>query len=101
MNFAETFPSIATLEATLEIDGKGIQGLSQRMRLDVSNFRELITCANPRCHRGGFSIGDILRAMDVKKQVHVEDMAICRGTERRRGFKCMTIFPYRIDVSYK
>jgi hypothetical protein len=68
MNFAETFPSIATLEATLEIDGKGIQGLSQRMRLDVSNFRELITCANPRCHRGGFSIGDILRAMDVKNR---------------------------------
>ncbi len=105
VSFAEAFPTIATVAVAVEIRGRNLHPvLKEVSRLDASNLREFVNCRNPRCHRGGFSIGQVLRIMVSKNETHHEGGTRCdghEGTPRRRGSPCMTYFKYTVDIVYK
>src|SRR5579862_2961482 len=104
VGFAQAFPTIASVDVMIEIDGHGVRGMKEVTRRDATNLSEFIDCRNPRCYGGGFSIGGILRAMDSKKETHHKGHALCQGHEgnrRKRGLQCMTMFDYTVDIVYR
>lgn len=108
--FGEVFPDIESVTVDVEESGYGAgryRGNPVCANYETHNLPgEFINCSNPKCYRGGFSIGRILRHMASQKQTSHSTDEVCRGHEaspkgKRIDRKCLNTFGIRISVRYK
>ena len=103
--FEKAFPEIETVN--VEYTETSYVGKNQgTLTRTEKNLGEYINCTNPLCYNGGFSIGQILRDMVRKKEVHWEGSKICQGYEgspkgRRKYRSCVNIWNIKVDIVYR
>lgn len=79
ISFGEAFPTIESLI----VEVHETDGCSQNRStfLDEFTAEEFLDCGNPRCYRGGFRLGRILRRMVTSGEAEWAGTAFCRGHE--------------------
>ena len=81
LKFAEAFPSIATLNIVVD-ERPASGGDVWHGTFDLASPPGLfIRCHNPRCHRGGFNIGDVLSDMVSQRVIERKIHLLCPGDE--------------------
>ena len=103
--FNEVFPSIDEIKVTVQELGYGVLGDGVRV-LTKNDFGEYIDCSNPRCYKGGFSIGSIIRGMVIEKKTELKTECECQGYEgspkgRKRYDDCDNFFSIHVEIKYK
>jgi hypothetical protein len=66
---------------------------------------KFIDCRNPECHKGGLSIGGILRKMIPEKLTELQETKNCLGYEslpegRKKHKHCCHRFHYKVEIKY-
>jgi len=114
VTFQEAFPQIENFSIDIEEvvytgygGGIGRDVPHAKEQYDKNHLpREYFDCHNPRCYKGGFSIGSILRQMVHERQTYLETLEGCRGYEgspkgRRKHRDCTNSFSVKITIKYK
>ena len=102
--FDKAFPKIKNIN--IEVIENGLYMNESRIsHYCKTNTSECVNCTNPRCHNGGFNVGEIIRDMVYKKETERDSSAECQGNEGRHKSrdirtKCLNSFSYKILIEY-
>ena len=99
VSFEEAFPEIKAVKVLHR--PVGAENWSARTRVG-----EYVDCTNALCHNGGFSVGEILRAMVAREATDHEGLQVCQGNEgspkgRRIYRKCMKMWDVKVHIDYR
>jgi hypothetical protein len=104
--FAQAFPMVAGLEATVWIRPFGsTEQNPQERHFGLRNPPgEHVLCPKKGCTNGGWCLGDVMRDMIAKRETHRQVEGKCNGKQFVVGPKyrdCGTHFTAEIDLAYK
>jgi len=104
--FAKAFPMLEDLKTTVWIRPFGISEQNpQERHFGLRNPPgEHIHCPKKGCTNGGWRIGDVMRGMIAKREVHQIVEGKCNGKQWVVGPKyrdCTTHFTAEIELTYK
>jgi len=104
--FNQAFPMLADLKATVWVRpyGKMEENPPERYFRLGNPPREHIHCPKSGCTNGGWPIGDIIRDMIAKREMHRHAEGKCNGMQWVVGPKyrdCVTHFTAEIELAYK
>jgi hypothetical protein len=104
--FEKAFPEIKDIQVEVTEEGDGVIPRLETQFYTKSNCGEYIDCSNPRCYKGGFRLGSIVRLMVSKRKTHDKFDLSCQGYEgspkgRKNYGPCENSFKVVVKIEYR
>ena len=101
-SFEKAFPEVQSIELSVkELQMPGWKKARNIYSMNNSTkISEYISCTNPLCNGGGFSLGNVIQKVVLLKETDISEGEHCGSTESG-GRPCLHFFKIEGKIQYK